>query len=94
MPFKKLFPIPRLVESLADFQVGTSPKLIYVPSIGKIAPLICYEIIFPGEIFNGKKANNVKLIVNLTNDAWFGTGAGPKQHLEIAKMRAIEEASR
>ena len=91
VPFKKWLPIPRLVESLADFQVGTSPKFIDIPSIGKIAPLICYEIIFPGEIFNGKKGNRVKLIVNLTNDAWFGTGAGPKQHLEIAKMRAIEE---
>ena len=91
VPFKKWLPVPRLVESLADFQVGASPKFIDIPSIGKISPLICYEIIFPGEIFNGNKGNRVKLIVNLTNDAWFGTGVGPKQHLEIAKMRAIEE---
>ena len=91
VPFKKWLPVTRLVESLADFQVGASPKFIDIPSIGKISPLICYEIIFPGEIFNGNKGNRVKLIVNLTNDAWFGTGAGPKQHLEIAKMRAIEE---
>ena len=91
VPFKKWLPFSRLVESLADFQVGTGSKFVDIPLIGKISPLICYEAIFPGDIVGGEDEDRPKLIINLTNDAWFGNGAGPKQHLEIAKMRAIEE---
>ena len=49
--------------------------------------LICYEAIFPiGSLY----VDDADVIVNLTNDAWFGETAGPHQHLAQARLRAIE----
>ena len=53
-----------------------------------ILPLICYEIAFPRYVSKAATASN--LIVNISNDAWFGASNGPHQHLQIARFRAIE----
>ena len=54
-----------------------------------ILPLICYEIIYPGKI----KTNNQfpDLVINISEDAWFGKSIGPYQHLSKAVYRSIEE---
>ena len=52
-------------------------------------PLICYEVIFPGGAV--PRDDRPGWIVNLTNDGWFGISPGPYQHLQQAKLRAIEE---
>tara|TARA_Y100000766_G_scaffold104520_1_gene89440 strand:- start:249 stop:644 length:396 start_codon:yes stop_codon:yes gene_type:complete len=51
--------------------------------------LICYEVIFSGKVLMFDKRPD--LMVNITNDAWFGVSAGPWQHLVQAQMRAVEE---
>jgi apolipoprotein N-acyltransferase len=51
--------------------------------------LICYEAIFPGMVPRGE--GRPGWIVMVTNDAWFGGGAGPAQHYAMARYRAIEE---
>ena len=51
--------------------------------------LICYEVIFAGAVID--QNDRPDLMVNLTNDAWFGDSAGPWQHLYQAQMRAVEE---
>jgi apolipoprotein N-acyltransferase len=53
-----------------------------------IWPLICYESIFPYEVRVSNKSTDV--IINITNDAWYGNSSGPYQHFEISRMRAIE----
>nr|WP_305888847.1 apolipoprotein N-acyltransferase [Parvularcula maris] len=63
---------------LARIEVGQAP----------FSPLICYEDIFPGRLY--PKGERPDWLVIVTNDGWFGDDAGPKQHLDIARMRAVE----
>ena len=53
----------------------------------KILPLICYEIIYSGKIFNN---SDFDLIINISEDGWFGESIGPKQHFVHSVFRAIE----
>jgi apolipoprotein N-acyltransferase len=59
-----------------------------VPRAPDLLPLICYEIIFPEAV---PRRDRPGWIVNLTNDGWFGASAGPYQHLQQARIRAIEQ---
>ncbi len=59
-----------------------------IPNAPRVLPLICYEAIFPGDMARGERPG---WIVNLTNDGWFGISTGPYQHLQQARLRAIEE---
>lgn len=96
IPFRKLidqnFPgnIGKLTHGLMDYADGIGPKYLSVVGIPSFIPLICYEVIFPGQI-SDRKGPKTTWILNVTNDAWYGNTAGPKQHLTIAQFRAIEE---
>jgi apolipoprotein N-acyltransferase len=60
-----------------------------VPGLPRVAPTVCYEAIFPGAVVGpGPRPG---LILNVTNDAWFGDTPGPHQHLAQARLRAVEE---
>ncbi len=52
-------------------------------------PLICFEIAFPSQL-SANFNNDTNLILTVSNDSWFGNSHGPHQHLDIAKMRALE----
>jgi apolipoprotein N-acyltransferase len=68
---------------------GIERKPIAVPRAPAFLPLICYEIVFPGAaVPPGERPG---WLVNLTNDGWFGQSTGPYQHLQQARVRAIEE---
>jgi apolipoprotein N-acyltransferase len=60
-----------------------------VPRAPAFLPLICYEIIFPGDAV--PRGERPGWLVNLTNDGWFGRSSGPYQHFQQARVRAIEE---
>lgn len=69
------------------FTAGEGAKTLSVPGIGTIRPLICYEGIFPEEVRTlGERPD---LLVLITNDGWFGNGAGPMQHLRQAQLLSI-----
>jgi len=72
----------------SSFTRGHGADLIEVETDLYFQPLICYEAIFPSIL--RATANRADLILQITNDAWFGRFSGPYQHLEILKMRAIE----
>lgn len=55
----------------------------------KVAPLICYEAIFPGYVAEAVR-QGAELIVTISNDSWFGASAGPRLHLTVAAFRSIE----
>ena len=88
-PFRSLFPFATAIVGPMDFTHGTTDRLFSIPRYGVVRPLICYEAIFPGVA--GGLGARPDLLVNLTNDAWFGGTPGPYQHLEQARMRAVEE---
>ncbi|MCX7724477.1 MAG: apolipoprotein N-acyltransferase [Thermodesulfovibrio sp.] len=89
VPLRKiLFFIDKLTVGVGDYQAGSSYNMAITP-FGNFATLICYEIIFPEQVrkFYLKGGS---FIVNITNDAWFGTTSGPYQHFSMAVFRAIE----
>ena len=91
MPLESFFHslgIDKVVNSPGGFSAGAGPRTFAVTGAPKVGPLICYEVIFPGEVVSAVRPG---WLVNVTNDSWFGSGAGPYQHLLIARMRAVEE---
>lgn len=71
------------------FSSGPGPALMDLGDLGQALPLICYEAIFPRDV-NGAPGR-ADWMVQLTNDAWFGTFSGPQQHLAQARFRAVEQ---
>ena len=93
LPFKKLFNIfglKKITEGHGSFLKGKEKGNIKIENLN-ILPLICYEIIFTKLI---QEANlNTNLIVNISEDGWFGKTIGPNQHYAKAIFRAIENGT-
>jgi apolipoprotein N-acyltransferase len=91
IPFKELIPI-KPVAGFSGMSPGKGP--VNLKLLGKyvISPVICYEIIFPGTVTPGRMRDTMShMVVNLTNDAWYGNSSGPHQHFSMAIFRAVEE---
>jgi apolipoprotein N-acyltransferase len=80
--------LARLAPGDLDFRPGPGPRTLALPGAPAVAPMICYEIIFPHAVINQRQ--RPAWIANISNDAWFGP-SGPPQHLAQARLRAIEE---
>ncbi len=72
------------------FASGAHRASLSVRGLPPVAPLICYEAIFPGEVMP-EQGVRPGLMLNLTNDGWFGQTSGPYQHFAQARLRAIEQ---
>ncbi len=93
MPFASLLGplgLRKLVSVSADFTPGPPPRPLTLAGGMIVQPLICYEALFPG-LAAGDGRTRSRVLVNVSDDAWFGRRAGPWQHLNIASYRAIEE---
>jgi apolipoprotein N-acyltransferase len=84
---KMLFFADKLVHAVGDFQFGTNDK----PLPGKLryGLAICYEIVFP-QIGRSQVKNGAEVLVTITNDAWYDGTSAPRQHLNMARLRAVE----
>jgi apolipoprotein N-acyltransferase len=121
VPFGEYLPFQSILERLGlrqltklrgGFIAGNRRPNQRVPGAPDFLPLVCYEIIFPGDSvpraqragwayghlgryvgwpFVSGSAERPAWMLNLTNDGWFGLSAGPQQHFQQARMRAIEE---
>lgn len=93
VPLRSLFPkgFKKLTLGSIDFSEGSGVQSIKTPGAPPLSALICYEIIFPGNVMPQSAAVRPEWMLNITNDAWFGKTFGPYQHFSIAKTRAIEE---
>jgi apolipoprotein N-acyltransferase len=91
VPLAGIFPwLRKLVPPGGDLTAGESVGILELAGIKvKIAPLICFEDSV-ARVVRRAAQKLPHLLVNLTNDAWFGKSAGAKQHLENARFRAIE----
>jgi apolipoprotein N-acyltransferase len=96
VPFSEYVPwaswfkfIQSITLEVGNFQQGSEYTVGTLPDGRHFSVYICYEAVFPGEV--RKFADyGAELFVNISNDGWFGRTAGPQQHLEMARLRAIE----
>jgi len=89
VPLRGVLSFGKLTEGRRDFSPGTQGHTLALKGLPPVSALICFEIIFPGEVVDSER--RPEWILNLTNDAWFGQSAGPYQHLVTARLRAIEQ---
>ncbi|MEM6781274.1 MAG: apolipoprotein N-acyltransferase [Pseudomonadota bacterium] len=87
IPFQRFIPLKPVVK-FNGFIRGEGTQTLTIPEAHKLTPLICYEVIFPAMAKGGKKRPD--MIVNITNDAWYGDSAGPYQHFMQTIIRAVE----
>ncbi len=93
LPFEKILKflgLRSLTNNYQSFSAGGERNIIEIKKEKfslKILPLICYEIIYSGRLFND---SDFDLIVNISEDGWFGSSIGPKQHFVHSIFRAIE----
>lgn len=101
VPFGEYLPLSGVLESFGlrhfvhipgGFEPGDHRRRLNVPGLPAVAPLICYEAIFPGEVMpQSPLEDRPGLMLNVTNDSWFGRTPGPYQHFAQARLRSIEE---
>ena len=101
-----LFFLDKLVEGIGDFAPGTTPTVFSLPlksqpalhpndktggveAFETFGVLVCYEGVFP-DLVRRFVHNGAQLLINVTNDAWFGETSAPYQHLAMEAMRAVE----
>ena len=89
IPFRSALKNLKILLGGLDFTSGEKIRFLELNNNLKVLPLICYEVIFPKT--TRLSENNHDLIVNITNDAWFGSSRGPYQHLALAKIRTVME---
>lgn len=88
-PFRKWFPfVGKLTAGTQDYAAGSGVQTISLSGLDKFSPLVCYEAIFPGHVVDSQ---NPTWMLNQTNDAWYGHSSAPYQHLQIVRVRAIEQ---
>ncbi len=89
VPLNNIFPfLDKIVAGVSDFSSGNHTDPVRANNLA-LGTLICYEIIFP-ELVTKRVDQGANVLVNLSNDAWFGHSSAPKQHLHQAVLRAIE----
>jgi len=91
LPFENFFNkfgLKKITQGYGSFSKDNERKIISINNINFV-PLICYEIIYSGKI--NKNYDNFELILNISEDGWFGNSVGPYQHFSHSVFRSIEE---
>jgi len=90
LPFAKILSLLPAMPFADGFTPGPGPVIFHLARGVRVAPLICYEDLMPdlSRRFVGETRANI--LINLTNDAWYGRSVGPWQHLRLSQWRAIE----
>ena len=78
----------KLTADIGDFTPGTEYRVGRLPG-GTFSVFVCYEGVLPGAV-RRFTANGADLLINISNDGWFGRSAAPAQHVMMARVRAVE----
>jgi apolipoprotein N-acyltransferase len=96
VPFGEYEPFPLIhavvahfSDEVGAFRKGTKYSVAHLPGGYTFGTFICYEAIYPGEVRHFA-ADGADLLINISNDGWFGRSAAPEQHLRMARVRAVE----
>jgi apolipoprotein N-acyltransferase len=89
MPLASILPLQKLVEGVGDFEPGVDQKPLVSGDLA-LGVLICYEAIFE-QLAQDRVSQGASVLVNISNDAWFGATSAPLQHLQLAALRAVEQ---
>ncbi len=90
VPFKEIFSFAgNLTQNVASFTHGRERKVFALPDGHRFSVFICYEAVFADEVRRFAK-NGAEVFVNISDDGWYGDTSAPWQHLNMARMRAIE----
>jgi apolipoprotein N-acyltransferase len=73
----------------STYSAGPGPAVLDLGPLGRVLPLICYEAVFPRLV--NAAPERADWMLQITNDAWFGIRTGPFQHLDQARLRAVEQ---
>jgi apolipoprotein N-acyltransferase len=98
VPFGEYVPLQDLLRGLiaffdlpmSDFRKGSENQALLKSLNYEVAPFICYEVVYPD--FVASQSKHADYLLTISNDSWFGNSLGPLQHLEMAQMRAAENA--
>lgn len=90
VPFQDYLPIKKLTHGSQDFRHGSGKRLLAIGDRLLFHALICYEAIFPQHA-DADTSVPADMILNLTNDDWFGYSSGPFQHFTMTRFRAVEQ---
>lgn len=91
--FLRRLGVTHFVHIPGGFTPGTQRRLLDIPGLPPVAPSVCYEAIFSQAVLpTGPESERLRagVILNVTNDSWFGRTAGPYQHFAQARLRAVE----
>jgi apolipoprotein N-acyltransferase len=90
VPWREYFWFAKNLTGIAgDFRQGTRYAVGNLPG-GRFSTFICYEAVFPNEV-RQFVLDGANLLINISNDGWFGRSSAPAQHLQMARVRAVEE---
>lgn len=82
--------LKKLTHGRGAFTAGAAPRpIVRVAGLPPAVTLVCYEALFPGAVVQTDERPD--LILNVTNDGWFGQTSGPHQHFHQTRVRAVEE---
>lgn len=96
VPFGEYVPLEHWLRGLirffnlpmSSFSKGPPDQAPLLIKGQRVAPFICYEVVYPDFLIG--QMNDAHLLLTVSNDAWFGRSIGPKQHFQMARMRALE----
>jgi apolipoprotein N-acyltransferase len=89
VPLRRYLKMAKVTPGIGDFARGVGVQTLALSDVPAFSPLICYEAVYSGQVVDER--HRPQWLLTISNDAWYGDSAGPYQHAEFAKVRAIEE---